>query len=692
MKEILKTLFKYKFQILFVIILLVVQAYCDLALPSYTSNIIDIGIKGYGIESYTPEVIRESEYLKLKSAIASTQELRILDSSYTFIEKGNNKYINDYPILEKENLYVLTKEDDSLEEILMYPLLSISENKSLSEVKKEYKTNNSVINGKIVNYLKKEYETVGINIKNKEKSYIYKTGGKMLLIAFVGVAITFLSVYISTYVASYFSRDLRKKLVEKTMDFESEEINSFKVSSLITRTTNDIVQIQMLLTVFLRIIIFAPIIGIGAITKVTGSEMGWVIALAVIVILSIMLILFVIVVPKFKLFQELLDRLNLVSREILTGVPVIRAFTNEKKEEEKFETENEKITKNGLFVNSAMAIMSPTLTIIMNSVSILIVWVGASKINTGSLEVGELVALITYTMQIITAFLMVSMVAVMLPRALVSIKRISEVLNKKVTITEPEKTEKFKDTNEHKVEFKDVYFRYPSSAEDVLRNINFEAKSGEVVAFIGGTGSGKSTLVNLIPRFFDVTNGKILIDGLDIKKVKLKDLRNMIGYVPQKGELFTGTVLSNISLGLKKDNLEISKNAATISQIDDFIESQEDKYNMEISEKGTNVSGGQRQRLSIARAIAKDAPIYIFDDATSALDYKTDASLRHELKRVGKNKIIFIVAQRISSVMHADKIVVLNDGEIVGIGKHEELLKTCDIYKEIKVSQLGGED
>ncbi len=700
MKEILKTLLKYKFQILFVVILLIIQAYCDLSLPEYTSKIINIGIEKSGIENLNIEVIRESEYSKIKSYLTK-EDAKKLEESYSYIEKNSEKYIKDYSILNYEGIYKLKENKTDLEEILKYPLLALNDNIQVTEnqtgievietLKNKYKTSPLVVEEKVINYIKKEYKAVGIDLNKLEMNYIYKTGGKMLSLALLAMVITILSVYISAKISAYFSRDLRKKLIEKIMSFESEEISDFKISSLITRSTNDIVQIQMLLTTLLRIVIFAPIIAMGAITKVSGSQMGYTIALSVLAILSLMLILFIVVVPKFKIFQELLDKLNQVSREILNGIFVIRAFTSEKKSEEKFEIENEKITKNGLFVSTALAIMAPTLTIIMNSISILILWVGGEKINAGTMEVGSLVALITYTMQIITAFLMVSMVAVMLPRSLVSIKRVSEVLNKDVKIKNKEKRYLLKNNKTHTIKFNNVNFKYPSGDADVLKNINFEAKTGETVAIIGGTGSGKTTLINLIPRFYDVTNGEILIDNINIKNINLKELRNIIGYVPQKGELFNSSILSNICFGLKNNDLEKAKEIAKISESLEFIEEKEDKFNYTLTENGTNISGGQRGRLKLARALIKDPQILILDDSMNALDYKTDANIRHNLKKYGKDKIIFIVAQRISSVMHADKIIVLNNGEIVGLGTNEELLKTCKIYKEIKISQLGGE-
>ncbi len=699
MKNILTTLKDYKWQIILVLILLVIQAYCNLALPTYTSDIVNVGIQQNGIESLIPISIKESDYSLVKSFLTENQKTT-LDKAYTYEEKKGQYN------LEK----ISEEEKKELEDILLYPLFitlnkdklnNTSENMQVDmknlpqlveKLKSEYKGNESFISQGIISSLKDYYESMDIDVEKMRMDYIYKTGGYMIAITAVAMVITILSVYLSSKVSAYFSRDLRNKAINKVMSFESEEIKEFSSSSLITRCTNDIVQVQMLITVFLRIIIYAPIMGIGAMTKVIGSSMGWVIALAVFLILTLMLVLFVVVVPKFKKFQDLLDRLNLVCRETISGLPVIRAFANEKEEEKRFEKANNNLTKNGLFINRAMAIMSPTLTFIMNGISILIVWVGANKIDAGTMQVGTMIAFITYTMQIIMAFLMVSMVAIMMPRATVSIKRISEIFNKDIKVKDKEVTEKFDKEKIGEIEFKDVYFRYPDATEDVLRNISFKATKGTTTAFIGSTGSGKSTLINLIPRFFDATNGKIIIDGKNIKDVKIKDLRDKIGYVPQKGQLFSGTIESNIAFGQKKKDKNLIEEAARISQSLEFINSTDEKFERPISQGGTNVSGGQRQRLSIARAIAKDPEIYIFDDSFSALDYKTDATLRKELNKTTKDKTVFIVAQRISSVMHADQIIVLDEGEIVGKGTHEELLKTCEVYKEIKISQLGSEE
>ncbi len=692
MKEILKTLSKYKWSILLVIGLLIGQAYCDLALPTYTSNIVNVGIQQGGIENITPKAMREETYNGIKYYLAG-EELEKFTSSYKLILKGNENYIKDYSALNNENIYLYVGKEE-LDDIIMMPLMSNlskeTEGMNLGFLGGDITKNEALIKSGLISVIRSEYVSLGMDLEKVQMDYIYKVGSKMILVALLAFTLTAISVYLSSKISAGFARDLREKMVSKVLDFEPQDLAKFSQASLITRCTNDIVQVQGLIMAFLRIIIFAPIMAVGAITKVSGSSLSWIIIVSVIAIFILMLVLFFVVVPKFKLFQDLLDKLNLVSRENLNGLGVIRAFANEKEEEKRFDEANRALTKNGLFVNKAMSIMMPTLTFLMNSVAIIIIWFGANEVNTFNMQVGDLIAFITYTMQIIMSFLMISMVAIMLPRAIVSIKRINEIFKTEKKVKDKEKTKKF--TGDCSVEFKDVYFRYPDANEDVLRNINFKAEKGTTTAFIGSTGSGKSTLINLIPRFYDVTGGKILINGEDIRDVKLEDLRDLIGYVPQKGKLFKGTVMSNLEFGQKKKDEEQAKEAARIAQAEEFILEEEKAYDREISEGGTNVSGGQRQRLSIARALAKPSEILIFDDSFSALDFKTDAALRKELAKHTKDKIVFIVAQRVSSIMHADNIIVLNEGEIVGMGTHEELLKTCDVYREIKISQLGEED
>ena len=725
MKHILKILKKYSFYIILVFVLLFMQANCDLTLPEYTSNIVNIGIQQSGIESPVPEVIREEEYNKLLLFMNSESQEKV-NNSYTLITKDNTEYLEKYPLLNEENLYILNTENEDLRSIITLPMIMVyntsqesfdpssfgmqipdgmsiydilqamdqeSHNEFVNKLSENYSDETvSLLEQTAIVYLKDEYTKIGIDVEEMQIGYIATTGLKMLGLALASMVLTIASVFLTSRIAAFFSRDLRSKVVNKVMTYSNTEFESFSTASLITRSTNDIQQIQMLIVMLLRIVFFAPIMGIGALAKVSGNDMSWIIALAVVTIIGFVIILFGLAMPKFNKVQKLIDKVNLVSREILSGIPVIRAFGTEKHEEKRFDDANKDLTKVNLFVNRVMTVMMPSMMFIMNGVSVLIVWVGASKIDAGTIQVGTLMAFITYTMQIIMSFLMISMVSIMVPRAFVSLKRIGEVLDKDTSIKQIDKPLKFNDELKGVVEFKDVYFRYPDAEEDVLQNISFKANPGTTTAFIGSTGSGKSTLINLIPRFFDVTGGKILIDGIDIRKANIEKLRDKIGYVPQKGMLFSGTIESNIAFGLDKMDKEKITKAAEISQSLEFIENKKDKFKSEISQGGTNVSGGQRQRLAIARAIATDPEIYIFDDSFSALDYKTDAKLRKELAKYTKNSTIFIVAQRISTVMQADQIIVLDKGHVVGIGTHKELLKSCEIYQEIAYSQLSKEE
>lgn len=728
MRTFLKILKKYTFPILLVFVLLFIQAYCDLSLPDYTSKIVNIGIQQSGISHVTPTVMSETFYNRILLFV-NNDEKAIIEKSYTLANDENKEFIESnsnekdiYNLSTKinENVYVLTGSNiEELDELLVYPIILSStfekvdlgmksdfdnytvlgmmpeENRIslISTMKEKYQeAGSSLVEQGAINFVKLEYEKVGMDVNKIQIDYIIEIGLKMLALALIAMFIAIVSTYISSKIAAFISRDLRSKVVNKVMTYSNKEFEELGTSSLITRSTNDIQQIQLLFIMLLRFVFYAPVVGIGAYTKVSGSDMGWVIGLAVSIIISMVIILFVVALPKFQKVQKMIDKLNLVAREILSGLPVIRAFSNEKREEKRFDDANKNLMKVNLFVNRVMAIMMPTMLFIMNGVCVLIVWVGASKIDAGTMQVGTLMAFISYAIQIIISFLMISMVSIMVPRAIISLKRICQVFDKDTSIKEIEQPKKFDVSKKGIVEFKDVYFRYPDALEDVLQNINFKAMPGTTTAFIGSTGSGKSTLINLIPRFFDVTGGKILIDGVNIKEVKLEELRSKIGFVPQKGMLFSGTIKSNIGFGttsLSKEHLEKS---ARISQSLEFINEKEDKYNASISQGGTNVSGGQRQRLAIARAIAINPDIYIFDDSFSALDYKTDAKLRASLAKETKDSTIFIVAQRISTVIKADQIIVLNNGEIVGIGTHKELLKNCDVYKEIAYSQLSKEE
>lgn len=729
MKHILKVLKKYSFLIIFVFILLFFQAMFDLSLPDYTSKIVNIGIEQGGIESSVPDVITEEEYNKLLLFLSNDNK-NIINNDYELITKNNSEYLDKYSLLESQNLYLLKdinkEEKANLENIITLPIIltysfennnidlkqvfggNMPDNLSafqlismmneeqhtnfINKLNEKYSSENiSLMSQGATIYVKAEYQKIGIDVNHLQVMYILIIGLKMLILALLSMIIAIITTYISSKLAANFSRDLRSKVVNKIMTYSNTEFESFSTASLITRSTNDIQQIQMLIVMLLRIVLYAPILGLGALTKVSGSQMSWVIGLAILIILSIVIILFALAMPKFNKVQKLIDRINLVSREILSGISVIRAFGNEKYEEKKFDIANKDLTKVNLFVNRLMTIMMPTMFFVMNGITVLIVWVGASKIDSGTIQVGTLMAFITYTMQIIMSFLMISMVSIMVPRAFISVKRIEEVLNKDSSIKEIKDSKKFDENKKGIIEFKDVYFRYPDAEEDVLQNINFKATPGKITAFIGSTGSGKSTLINLIPRFFDVTGGKILIDGINIKEADIKELRSKIGYVPQKGMLFSGTIESNISFGKELDKEKLEK-ISQISQSLEFIDNMKDKYDSEISQGGTNVSGGQRQRLSIARAIAINPDIYIFDDSFSALDYKTDVKLRKALSKETKNATILIVAQRISTIINADQIIVLDKGSIVGIGTHKELMKSCEVYKEIALSQLSKEE
>ena len=557
--------------------------------------------------------------------------------------------------------------------------------------------NESIIKQAAINAVKQEYKQIGINTDNIQNNYIFMAGLQMLGVALISMVSAITIMFLSAKVAAELGRNLRDKVFKKVISFSTKEFREYSTASLITRSTNDIQQIQNLITMLFRVVVYAPIIGIGGILHVLSSSdtsMAWVIALAVGAIIAIVLVLFIIAMPKFKKLQDLIDKLNLVSREILTGLPVIRAFNTEKREEKRFDDANNDLMKANIFVNRAMSIMMPALMFIMNSIMLLIVWIGGHKVDEGIMQVGDMMAFIQYTMQIVMSFLMISMISIMLPRAAVSARRINEVIETKPSIKDRDK-EKLKEFNENKkglVEFKNVCFRYPDADEEILTDIDFTANPGETTAIIGSTGSGKSTIVNLIPRFYDITRGELLIDGINIKDVPLKELRKRIGFVPQKGILFSGTIESNIKYANPEMSDEDMIKAARIAQAEEFILAKKEKYKSEIAQGGNNVSGGQKQRISIARAIAVNPEILVFDDSFSALDLKTDSSLREALSKETKGKTVIIVAQRISTIMNAEQIIVLEEGKIVGKGTHEELLKNCETYKQIALSQLSEEE
>lgn len=727
-------LFKYLkssiLSIIVIILLLVTQAICDLKLPEYTSKIVNVGIQQNGIESAAATVITAEKYDNIELFL-SDDEKEYLDSYYDLLTTEDyNDYKDEYPILETENLYKLNTKDEDVKEkisdILSLPLMMdymITSGKAaeygfavpgnvdfytalkymtseqiddmLSNVNEKLEAMpETILTSTAILAIQEEYKSIGIDTGALQTNYILVSGAKMLAIALLIMILAVAVGLLGSRLAANLALTLRSKVFSKVVGFSKTEMKNYGTASLITRTTNDIQQVQQIIVMLMRVVFYAPIIAVGGIIKTTSTSgsMGWIIALAVAALLIIITTLFTIVMPKFKKLQTLVDKLNLVTREILTGIPVIRAFNNEKHEEKRFDDANSNLNKVNLFVNRTMAFMMPFMMLLMNVVCIAIVWKGAYGINDGVMQVGDMMAYIQYSMQIIMSFLFIGMMSIMLPRASVSANRIVEIINTEVAIKENEVSKKFDNSKKGVVEFKRVSFRYPDANDDVITDINFISKPGTTTAFIGSTGSGKSTLINLIPRFYDVTEGAILIDGVDIRDVSTKDLRAKIGYVPQKGMLFSGDVESNIKYGDSKITDKEMKKAASIAQASDFIENLDGKYEAEISQGGTNVSGGQRQRLSIARAIAINPDIYIFDDSFSALDLKTDAKLRSELTKVTNDKTVFIVAQRISTILNADQIVVLDEGKVVGIGNHKELMNNCDVYKEIALSQLSEEE
>lgn len=701
MKHVLKILKKSIVPIIFIMAFLVVQALLDLSLPTYTSDIVNNGIVNYGITNSYPDVIRESEYNKLTKYLTD-EEKDIVSDSYNLIEKGNVNYINDYSALNNENIYIITDKVDStklntiMKKTIVINYLIENNMINLNDLPKYSNNDNlnvdeTLINQVVLNYIKEEYVKVGVDVDSMQIHYVLSSGLRMLGVVLLIVVTAVIISYLSSRVAAKFGRELRNQVVSKVMSYSDKELKEFSIASLITRSTNDIQNISNVLTMIFRSVVFAPIMGIGAFIKVynMAGHMSWVLGLGIGAVICIIIFLLLAVLPKTKMLQSLIDKVNLVAREILTGLPVIRTFNTEKYEDERFDEANTKLTKTNLFVNRTMSMMMPTMTLVLNMMCILIIWVGAGKVNDGLIGVGDLLALIQYSMHVIFSFLMVALLSVFLPRTIVSLGRIGEILNKDSSILDKKHPKKFPKDKKGYIEFKDVSFRYYDGEEDTLSNISFTAKPGEVTAIIGSTGSGKSTLINLIPRFYDVTSGSILVDGIDIRDVKQKDLRDKIGLVPQKGVLFSGTIESNIKFG--EDDMDFKKveKASIIAQAKEFIMDKEDKYNSPISQGGKNVSGGQKQRLAIARAVAKNPEIYIFDDSFSALDYKTDSAVRKELRKATKDSTIIIVTQRVSTVLNANQIIVLDEGKMVGIGTHKELLNSCDIYKEIAKSQLG---
>ncbi len=707
MSKIFKYLWESKGAVMGIILLLIVQAFCDLSLPQYTSDIVDIGIQQGGIEHVAMDEMRQETYEGIRLFL-DEEDVALFESSYEKNAEGN---------------YALTVTDKNtlkdLDDILSLPLLAVSGIRESGEmdldtVKQMLKSgmvtreemmqfmdeqtktlgemSDSILKQSAVLAVKQEYEALGMDMGKYQMNYLLFTGAKMLGITLVMTAASVVAGLIASFTAAKVGMNLRSRIFKKVVSFSHGEMDKFSTASLITRSTNDIQQIQMVCVMLLRMVLYAPILGIGGVMKVvtTKTGMGWIIGLAVGVIMVLVAVLMGIAMPKFKKMQILIDRLNLVSREILTGVSVIRAFSREEHEEKRFAGANRDLMRNQLFTNRVMTFMMPAMMLIMNGVTVLIVWMGAQGIDMGNLQVGDMMAFITYTMQIVMSFLMLTMISVMLPRAGVAANRIDEVLKVEPTIHDKSQTkDDIKKDWKGVVSFEDVSFRYPGASEDALCHINFTAEPGKTTAIIGSTGCGKSTLLHLIPRFYDVTQGRVTMDGVDIRDLSQHKLRSLLGFVPQKGVLFSGNIASNIKFSGEGVSDEQMKEAAEIAQAMEFIGQKEEGFESPIAQGGTNVSGGQKQRLSIARAIAKKPKVFLFDDSFSALDYKTDASLRKALSEKIKDATVIIVAQRISTILHADQILVLDDGQIVGSGTHQELINTCETYLEIAKSQLS---
>ena len=704
------------YYVVMIIVLLFVQAYCDLSLPDYTSKIVNVGIQQKGIEDGVPDTIRKESMEHLLLFLDEEEKAEVEDA-YTLkddvykrndVTKEERDELNSIfaiPMMAAGSLedeekaaeiktqMGLPEESDLWQVLEQLPQEQLDAMKdSLTEKIKEMPE--SIVTQAAVQFVQTEYEAQGIDVDAMQIQYLMTSGLKMLATALVIMLAAVSVTFLSSRVAAFLGRNLRNGVYRKVISFSGEELNHFSTASLITRSTNDIQQVQLVFAMIFRIVLYAPILGVGGVLKVlqTDVSMTWILGVAVVAILILVGFLFAVAMPKFKILQYRIDELNLVSREILTGLSVIRAFSREKHEEERFEEVNERLTKTNLFVNRCMTFMMPAMMLIMNGITVLIIYNGSHAVDNGTMQVGNMMAFMQYAMQIIMSFLMITMMSIMLPRASVSAKRINEIMETKVSIESPETAKIPENNKKGEVRFEHVGFAYPGAEEETLTDINFTAQKGETVAFIGSTGSGKSTLVNLIPRFFDVTSGKILVDGVDIREMGLHDLRERIGYVPQKGVLFSGTIDSNIRYGKEDATKEEVNRAAEIAQAQEFIGQKEKGMESEIAQGGTNVSGGQKQRLSIARAIAKNPEIYIFDDSFSALDYKTDVVLRRALKKETKDATTLIVAQRISTILHADKILVLDEGKIVGEGTHKELLKTCEVYQQIAMSQLSKEE
>ena len=732
MIKLIRYLRPYAGAVFLVFLLLFAQAITDLALPDYMSRIVNVGIQQNGIERAVPQIMRQKTFQQLQVLLDTEQSAEIL-SAYQTLAPGEGSspeqesLVEQYPLLASEALAerkpdapLSAKTESQLvsalalltmvgQETFRLPALPANPSflEQLGELPQEQRRQmlnqiytelasvpDSLIKQSAVAFTAAEYETIGVDLLDWQRRYILKTGTMMLLIALAGAACAVLVGYFAARVAAGVARDLRQGTFTRVESFSSAEFDTFSTASLITRTTNDVQQVQMALVMLMRILFFAPILGIGGIIKVLNSNvsMGWIIALAVAILMTLILVLFNIAVPRFKKIQKLVDRLNLVTREFLSGLMVIRAFNTEQHEEERFDQANLDLTKINLFVSRLMAMTMPLMMLVMNGISLLIVWTGARQVNLGVMQVGDIMAFIQYTMQIIMSFLMLSMVFIMLPRASVSAQRILEVLSVQPVILDPQEPAVFDPSARGNVVFENVSFRYPGADADVLHAISLTARPGETTAIIGSTGCGKSTLINLIPRFYDVSEGRVLVDGVDVRQVPQEELRQKIGYVSQKGILFTGSIRDNIAYGKPDASDDQIMQAAATAQADEFIAETEAGFATAIAQGGINVSGGHKQRLSIARALVRQPDIYIFDDSFSALDYKTDAALRKALRKNTQGASIIIVAQRIGTIRHAEQIIVLDEGRIAGLGTHEELMKTCSVYREIAISQLSEKE
>lgn len=716
--QIIKNLKPYWKSVLIIVLLLIVQAYCDLALPDYTSKLIDTGIQNYGIDHCSPLQIPEKAYTIIKGFM-DEDDVTVWEKYYEQSDDGIYRMTDDgkdhideidQACMEPMMMYyypytmVDSDEDNQLKQMLAASGMTLDElpPEMWSQMGTQMKQmidsmrdsmGDDMMMSSAITCTRTCYDSMDYNYKDIQMSYLKRVGVEMILMTLLMVASAVLTGLVAARVAAGVGCDLRESIFKRVISFSDAEINRFSTASLITRSTNDVQQIQMVTVMLLRMVLYAPVLAVGGIIKVveSGASMGWVIVVAVAGILVVLGVLMAIALPKFKIMQDLVDRVNLVSREILTGIPVIRAFGREKFEEERFDKANKDLTKTSLFVNRVMTFMMPVLMFIMYAVTILIEWVAAHRIDSGELQVGSMTAFITYTMMIIMSFLMIGMLSVMLPRAGVAADRIKEVIDTESTICDKPDCKKL-EAVKGVVRYEHVSFAYLGADEDVLTDLDFEARPGETTAIIGSTGCGKSSLVQLMPRFYDVTGGKITIDGTDIRDVSIESLRENIGYVPQKGVLFSGTIASNIRFGAEDASDEQMKKAAAIAQATDFIEEKDKQYDSSISQGGTNVSGGQKQRLAIARAVARNAKIYIFDDSFSALDFKTDVAVRKALREDMTDSTVFIVAQRVSTILHADQILVLDEGKIVGKGTHKELMENCPVYEQIARSQLSEKE